>query len=127
VAVAAYGGRVGVDREEVAARSAAFLETWFTEPERTFAQADPLRQTLCWCAKEAVAKALGTGFTGVRPQEIEVLGWRGPTLRVRLSGQAAARLAALHLGPPEVTWTPLADSELEVVARLPPSRAAAVG
>jgi holo-[acyl-carrier protein] synthase len=104
---------VGVDVCEVA----RFMRLWQAGPERLLdrvcigeeraycaAHARPHEAIAGrWCAKEAVAKALGTGFAhGVTPRTIEVQRAPDGSLRVALHGpaaQAAARrrIAAVHL------------------------------
>ena len=61
----------------VLARSNAFVSKVYTEAEQLYCnkRANPaLHYAACFAAKEAAAKALGTGFftRGVRPSEIEV-------------------------------------------------------
>jgi holo-[acyl-carrier protein] synthase len=82
--------RVGVDVVSVsqfgvtiATRGgAAFVRTRFTEAERTYCEDRPERLAARWAAKEAVAKAIGTGFRGLRPSQIEVVhqSWGEPTV-----------------------------------------------
>ena len=51
-----------------------------------------------WCAKEAVAKCLGTGFSlGITPLSIEVVREASGALRVVLHGAARARAKALGI------------------------------
>src|SRR4051794_25812205 len=85
-----------VDRLETAlARRPRLAEGLFTGQEREYAAAR-LRpaQTLAarFCAKEAVAKALGLHEWGWH--DVEVVGGGGPP-QVRLSGAAAARAGEL--------------------------------
>ncbi|WP_164743579.1 holo-ACP synthase [Microbacterium sulfonylureivorans] len=49
-----------------------FLLTRFTEVERTYITSDPARIAVRWAAKEAVSKAIGTGFRGIRPIDIQI-------------------------------------------------------
>ena len=76
-----------------------FLQRVFTEGERRRATSRPatIAGTLAkrFAAKEACAKALGTGIRGIRWKEMEVVNlWTGqPTLR--LHGDAARKLASL--------------------------------
>lgn len=82
--------RVGVDVvsiSEFAATMAskgggAFLRTRFTEAEREYCDGQPERLAARWAAKEAVAKAIGTGFRGLRPSQIEIAHqpWGEPTI-----------------------------------------------
>lgn len=45
----------------------------FTSAERTYCSGRPERYAARWAAKEAVAKAIGTGFRrGLRPADIEI-------------------------------------------------------
>lgn len=80
---AAHGAalRVGVDvvsvdwftRQLRHGDDCAFVRTAFTPAERTYSAGRPERYAARWAAKEAVAKAIGTGFRGLRPGDIEVL------------------------------------------------------
>ncbi len=101
---------MGVDIVEVARiraimkRSPAFIERSFSCEERAYcdATASPeFHYATRFAAKEAVVKALGTGFThGIRPNDIEVyLNSKGKP-RVRLH-RAAAKIA-VHLGIEEI-------------------------
>ena len=94
---------MGVDIVEVA-RMPAFIERSFSCEERAYcdATASPeFHYATRFAAKEAVVKALGTGFRhGIRPNDIEVyLNAKGKP-RVRLH-RAAAKIAA-HLGIEEI-------------------------
>ena len=69
---------IGIDIVEVARfremkERKAFLRKFFSESERQHAGEDPARMAGIWAAKEAVAKALGTGFRGLNPGQIEIL------------------------------------------------------
>lgn len=52
---------------------AAFVRNSFTIGERAYCAGRPERYAARWAAKEAVAKAVGTGFRGLRPSEIEIV------------------------------------------------------
>src|SRR5687768_9792578 len=73
--------RVGLDVVSVAwfarqlrkGEDTAFIRTTFTSSERAYCDGRPERFAVRWAAKEAVAKAIGTGFRGLRPGDIEVL------------------------------------------------------
>lgn len=70
---------LGCDMAEIARmeeklKTEGFAEKVFTERERSsIAQKGAQTAAGCWAAKEAVAKALGTGFTGFGPADIEIL------------------------------------------------------
>ncbi|HWF72100.1 MAG TPA: holo-ACP synthase [Solirubrobacteraceae bacterium] len=85
-----------IDRlEQALARRPRLAERLFTEGERAYAagRARPGQHLAArFCAKEAVAKALGLSAWSFR--DVEVLGGDGPP-RVRLSGAAAERAAEL--------------------------------
>ena len=72
---------IGIDileikRVEDKAKSNVFLNGIFTQEEITYYQnkgKNPATLAGMFCAKEAVAKALGTGFSSFRPIHIEIL------------------------------------------------------
>jgi holo-[acyl-carrier protein] synthase len=74
------GLRLGVDACDVAvfrrqltlASADHFVRTRFTDAEREYCQGRPERLAARWAAKEAVAKAIGSGFRGLNPGQIEV-------------------------------------------------------
>ena len=76
VAVAAVieDGLIGIDIEPIEDRSDRFLQDAFSPAERALL---PTREraywaTAFWCAKEAVGKAKGTGFSG-HPKTLEIV------------------------------------------------------
>jgi phosphopantetheinyl transferase len=117
VAVAATAP-VGVDLEGIEPRSAAFQAEWLTAREREACGGEPLRVNLCWAAKEAVLKWLGTGLRG-QALEVEVTGFGDRALH------GDVRTLALARGADElaVTWAREGD-EVVVIARAPEARAA---
>lgn len=60
-------------RVKKACEKDAFLSYVFTEHERELILKKPDRAAGNWAVKEAVAKAMGTGFLGFKIREIEVL------------------------------------------------------
>jgi acyl transferase domain-containing protein/phosphopantetheinyl transferase len=77
VALAAVGGEVGVDAENVEPRSESFRSAAFSPAElATILAGRPVEEhdellARAWAAKEAVGKALGTGLAG-RPKDFEI-------------------------------------------------------
>ena len=115
VAVAVAHGRVGIDRERIAARSPAFVSDWYTVDEADRYGADPVSLTAVWTVKEAVMKAIGAGMA-VHPREIGVILGVGDA-DVVLSGGALARHQANGGGGIAVTWRVDAD-DAEAEARI---------
>lgn len=82
--------RVGVDVVSISGfghtmatkGGASFVRTRFTEAEQAYCEGRPERLAARWAGKEAVAKAVGTGFRGLRPRQIEILHqpWGEPTV-----------------------------------------------
>jgi holo-[acyl-carrier protein] synthase len=89
-----------IDRlERALERQPRLAERLFTEGERTYAEAraHPARHLAArFCAKEAVAKALGLGGWSFRDVEVVAT---GAAPEVRLSGGAAARARELGASP----------------------------
>lgn len=81
--LAARGGglRVGVDVVSIAwfakqldrGEDAAFVRAAFTPAERAYCSGRVERFAVRWAAKEAISKAIGTGFRGLRPGDIEIV------------------------------------------------------
>ena len=85
--------------ERALERRPRLAERLFSEAERQYAaaRADPARHlAVRFCAKEAVAKALG--LAGWSFREVEVVATGGPP-GIRLSGAAAARAEQLGVSP----------------------------
>jgi phosphopantetheine--protein transferase-like protein len=98
VALAALGGRVGIDVEAMRPREAGFVEIAFSEGERellqTLSAADRDEwQLRAWCAKEAVGKALGTGLTH-GPQGLAVTAL--DSTRQRISVELGPEMSKAH-------------------------------
>jgi len=116
---------IGIDLLEIErlrraiARRPLLAERVFTDAERAYAgaRADPVRHLAArFCAKEAVAKALGLGGWSFRDVEVvatDAAPW------VRLSGRAAERARQLG-GVPAISLTH-DRSTAAAVAMLPPS------
>mgnify|MGYP001072979240 CR=1 FL=1 len=96
--------RTGIDLIEVARIQRAiqrhgerFLQRVFTPAELAQAGGSPVSLAVRFAAKEAAAKALGTGIGVVGWLEIEVLREHDQPPILRLSGAAAQRAAELGL------------------------------
>jgi holo-[acyl-carrier protein] synthase len=81
----------------IARHGERFYARFFTPAERAYCGDVPTRLAARIAAKEAVAKALGTGIGDVRWVDIEVLGDERRRPYLVLHGQAAALAAELGL------------------------------
>lgn len=91
---------IEIERIAEAAQKASFLNGVFTENERAYYASHGLRaETLAglFCAKEAVAKALGCGFRGFRPSDIEIGHDEMGAPSVVLLGAAKEKFPDVHL------------------------------
>lgn len=81
---------VEIDRVARAVKRDRFTERVFTERERQYA-AGKRAETLAgmFAAKEAAAKALGTGFKGIRYTDIEILHSDSGAPYIELHGPAS--------------------------------------
>ena len=89
---------VDISRIERIIKKPRFLERVFTESEQErFKTLDYLSQTVAgvFAAKEAVSKALGTGFSGFNTKDVEVLPDTDGTPRVILYNGAKQRFSYL--------------------------------
>ena len=84
---------LAISRMKKAMTNAAFYTRVFTEGERRLIEAAPFpeeRAAGFFCAKEAAAKALRTGFAGLRPSEAEVCCEESGAPLIRLPDRLAA-------------------------------------
>ena len=89
----------GIGRMEKALEHPRFLIRAFTEGERArIAQRGAKTAAGIFAAKEAVAKALGSGFDGFGPADVEILWDNAGRPRCQLLGGALARLRAISGG-----------------------------
>jgi holo-[acyl-carrier protein] synthase len=122
---------VGVDLVEVrrvsgvlARHPVRFLTRHFTPAEQAQCNGDPRRLALRWSAKEAAAKALGTGIGPVRWTDLEVLSDRAGAPYLALGGAALRIAQARGL----VNWAvSLSDTSDHAVAVVVAMGAAATG
>ncbi len=102
-------------REGIARFGERWLNRFFTADERAYCADQPHRLAARLAAKEAVAKALGTGIGDISWREIEILGdARGrPTLT--LHGAAADLAVSLGLTAWDVSLTHTRESAAAMV------------
>jgi phosphopantetheinyl transferase len=111
-----YLPSVGIDIEQITDRDDRTLAAILTDAERslldTVCSSDPARSswvTRFWAAKEAVAKAVGTGLGG-RPHRFAVQRVDGDRLLVAAGEGASNRWVQTDMGveaePYAVAWTP---------------------
>jgi phosphopantetheine--protein transferase-like protein len=74
VALVDHQREVGIDLERIEPRSASFLKIAFTLAEMALAAGRDEWYARMWAAKEAVAKALGTGMTDPKKFEVHAAG-----------------------------------------------------
>ena len=86
---------VEVGRMEKACEREHFTARVFTEMERRQAKGSALKLAGSFAVKEAVAKALGTGFRGFLPADVEVVRDELGKPSVRLHRGAKARFEAM--------------------------------
>jgi holo-[acyl-carrier protein] synthase len=82
--------RVGIDvvcvsqleKQSTTKAGLAFTQSRFTKDELSYCEDRPERLAARWAAKEAVVKAIGSGFRGIRPRDIEIRheSWGEPTV-----------------------------------------------
>ncbi len=96
-----------------------FLARWFDPREAAYIAAisdGAERAAARWAAKEAAAKALGTGFAhGVVPSQIAILPGPGGAPALHLSGAAAERARALGASRLHVSLSHADGSAVAVV------------
>lgn len=104
---------VEIDRVIKAYEKETFRKKYFTEEERALIEKKQARCATAFAGKEAVAKALGTGFTRIVPKDIAVLRGEAGEPKVELAG--AARQRADSMGVSEIKIS-LADTEEQAIA-----------
>jgi phosphopantetheinyl transferase len=122
VALAA-DGPIGLDIEPATRDTRAILPSFATAEESALideladAYPDSVAPTRLWCAKEAVAKALGTGLQG-RPKDFEALAIEGNGDFLMQHGPTGERWVAhsVQVGPFIVAWTSAVESGVGLVS-----------
>ncbi|MBQ1423240.1 MAG: holo-ACP synthase [Lachnospiraceae bacterium] len=104
---------IELKRVQKACGKPSFLSRIFTEDEYREASGDHRRLAGNFAVKEAVSKALGTGFGSVKPREIEVFRDRRGKPYVKLSGKAKEQARLLKVTGLEVS---ISDTEELVLA-----------
>jgi phosphopantetheinyl transferase len=106
VAIVAEGQDVGIDVEEVAPRHARFADLTLTAAEQDLPPTGEPEAwlTRLWAAKEAAAKAAGTGLQG-RPKDFEVRAVDGDRLLVGERWIATELLTITEEKEHVVAWT----------------------
>jgi len=100
---------VEIARVQKAIGRSAFLEKVYTEKERELIAKRPARAAGNFAAKEAVAKALGCGFAGIAPREIEVLREASGLPFVVLHGRAKKKAEELGVCRIQISITDTAE------------------
>lgn len=100
---------VEIARVQKAIGRSSFLEKVFTEKERELIAVRQVRAATHFAAKEAVAKALGSGFSGIAPREIEILRQPSGMPYVVLHGRAKEKAEAMGISKISVSLTDTAD------------------
>ena len=100
---------VEIPRIKAAIEREAFVRRVFTEAEAAYCRSRGVQQAASFAArfaaKEAVAKALGTGFTGVNIKDIEVVAEAGGKPSIVLHGSFNALAGRLGVRKIHVTLT----------------------
>lgn len=109
VAMVARGRDVGIDIERIEPRSGGFADIAYTDAERALwagrGEGEVAQwQTRIWCAKEAAAKALGTGLEG-NPRNFQVRDVAGERLLIAARGGQQRWVQTTRDGDHVVAWT----------------------
>ncbi len=106
VALVADGRDPGIDIERIESRADSFADLAFTAAERTLGPAGERDEwmTRVWAAKEATAKARGTGLEG-NPRRFEVVNVADERMLVSAPGGARTWIQTRRDGDYVVAWT----------------------
>lgn len=109
---------VEVDRMKKAIENTGFLERYFTKSENEYfmlKKYNPMTIAASFAAKEAVAKAFGTGFRGFKLTDIEILrdGLGKPYVRLYNKVEKMTDGAKIHLSLSHTTDYAVAFAVME--------------
>ena len=91
---------IEIERVAESAKNESFYKGVFTDCERAYYDEHGKRAEILaglFSAKEAVAKALGTGFSGFRPCDIEIFHTPEGAPKVRLLGRAKEKFPSAEV------------------------------
>jgi len=97
---------IEIERVKKAAEKDSFLKKVFSEEELAYFRQKNMRaETIAgnFAAKEAVAKAMGTGFSGFEPSDVAVLRNENGKPYVVLKGEAKEKAFSLGINKIEVS------------------------
>ena len=95
---------IEIDRIAKAIKKPSFLKKCFTPSEASLIEErGPKAAAANFAAKEAIAKALGTGYRGFSPKDIEILRDKKGKPYANLYGKAKAIAHAAYLDNIEIT------------------------
>lgn len=104
---------IEIDRVEKSYERERFQKKYYSEAERELIQRKKARAATAFAGKEAVVKALGTGFREIVPSDIEILREPGGAPYIRLSERAEQIVAGMGI---ENLHISLSDSDELAIA-----------
>lgn len=101
---------IGVDTVEIsrvmkAAERNHFLEKYYSEEERELIGERKSCAATNFAGKEAVVKAIGTGFAGIKPRDVEILRGENGAPYVRLRDTARQKAEEKEITEIQITLT----------------------
>lgn len=104
---------IEIDRVLGAYQRETFQKKYYSEAERELIQIKQIRAATAFAGKEAVVKAMGTGFREIMPSDIEILREPDGAPYVRLSERAGRIAAGMGIERMHIS---LSDSDTMAVA-----------
>ncbi len=106
-----------IEKERVfkAIENKSFLDKYFTDGERKIIEEKKSRAAGNFAGKEAAAKALGTGFAGFLPADIEILRKPGGAPYVVLHNGAKDRAESLGISNIHISLSDTKDTAIAYV------------